>query len=341
MKRVPITQNDYPENFNNVAKYIGRNWTIQKLGLEKSRQLLAIATGYNSIYELEKSFANKLPNIIDTDELLRAVEKKLQDQFKKQYQEENKTVEGGYELWGEFKENIFPKIPLYQIAALNKSLTANVFDGIYDAVAQQLPLYIENYRYGGYYGMFAPGAWNIGNIESAIDYDKTNNLIGFLSDYECFPFGWGNNHISVITQIKDRVDMYFNAQGNWKLEVYDLDDNELSYSAVWDEVLSWFKEASKKSSGTPWYVIDNKKNEKHWLFESLNKAMEVMQDKDLHPEKYIKKDTHIEESQKIVLDGSISLVIDEAHSFTNLFAKTSSIGVKHTVLEQNLKDLKK
>ena len=46
-------------------------------------------------------------------------------------------------------------------------------------------------------------------------------LHGFLHEYECFPFGSGENHISVITMIQDRVNKYFDEEGNWKIEIFE------------------------------------------------------------------------------------------------------------------------
>ncbi len=52
--RVPVLSNDLPENFNKVAKYIGRHWPDKKLGLNKSRETLAFLFGYNSVHEVYK-----------------------------------------------------------------------------------------------------------------------------------------------------------------------------------------------------------------------------------------------------------------------------------------------
>lgn len=173
------------------------------------------------------------------------------------------------------------KIPFYLIEALDKSKINN-FLGTYDKVAKRYPLFIQDYRFGGYYGLFTPYADAISTIEGTIGLDKSMQLHGFLYEYECFPFGSGQNHISVITMIQDRVNKYFDEEGNWKIEIFEpneyLEEDEtpqpMLYNDVWNILLEWCKDLDK------WYVIDDKKREKHWLIESLDKAIKELQDND-------------------------------------------------------------
>jgi hypothetical protein len=333
MKRVPITQKDYPENFNNVAKYLGRNWIDQKLSFEASRQLLANAIGYNSIHELERAFLKRLPNLIDVNHLKFSIKQNLQDEYKKQ----SRDADVGYHLtsarWNEYEKTTFSKIPFYKLDALNESKD-DVFGGVYNKVAESMSLFIQNYRYGGYYGIFLPHADSAGDIDHAIDYDKTNNLIDFFDEYECFPFGRGNSHISVITEIGERSNKWFNEDGEWKIEIWHPERNNPdeyqceTYTDVLIEILSWFKEASKGCSGSPWYVIDTKKNENHWLFKALGDAMQKLAENNY--KKIPSTEKKIEEDERNT-ETPTYLITDEAHSLlnttdlANLHEATSSI----------------
>lgn len=53
--RVPIISDDLPDRFNKVAKYLGRHWPDEKLGLNKARERLAFLLGYNSVHEVNAS----------------------------------------------------------------------------------------------------------------------------------------------------------------------------------------------------------------------------------------------------------------------------------------------
>lgn len=281
MKRVPLTHKDYPENFNKLAKYISKNWIDDKLPLEQSRQQLAVWLGYNSIFELEKSFVKSIPSLVDVDALIYSIDEKIKTSFKETYQ--NKDF--GYMYingkWEQYKNEKLRKTPFYLIEALDKSKINN-FLGTYDKVAKRYPLFIQDYRFGGYYGLFAPYADAISTIEGTIGLDKSMQLHGFLHEYECFPFGSGQNHISVITMIQDRVNKYFDEEGNWKIEIFEpneyLEEDEtpqpMLYNDVWNILLEWCKDLDK------WYVIDDKKRENHWLIESLDKAIKELQDND-------------------------------------------------------------
>ena len=85
MKRVPLTHKDYPENFNKLAKYISKNWIDDKLSLEQSRQQLATWLGYNSIFELEKSFVKSIPGLVDVDALMYSIKEKIETSFSDAY----------------------------------------------------------------------------------------------------------------------------------------------------------------------------------------------------------------------------------------------------------------
>lgn len=68
--RVPVLTADLPEKFNKVAKYIGRHWPKEKLGLNKSREALAYLFGYNSVHEVNQvAESNTLPNIISLNKV--------------------------------------------------------------------------------------------------------------------------------------------------------------------------------------------------------------------------------------------------------------------------------
>jgi hypothetical protein len=341
MKRVPLTQKDYPENFNKVAKYIAKKWIDKKLQLEESRQILAKVIGYNSIHELEKTFVNKLPNLMDIDNLISGIRRKMEDEYNRQWREAN----AGYHLasakWGKFNDDIFPKIPFYLLEALDKSKD-DIFAGTYDKVADRMSLYIQNYRYGGYYGIFIPYVDRAGDIDNAIDYDKTANLISFFGEYECFPFGRGDSHISVITEISERVDKYFDEDGNWKLRVRNEDGYELHYFEVIDEILSWFEEDSKTSSGTPWYVIDSRKGDNHWLFKALDDAVSELKNND-----YKRVPDIVEDEDEEISSASPKttpfLIMDEFHSaaspdFANIFESTGGLRGNDNRQSTKLKD---
>lgn len=281
MKRVPLTHKDYPENFNKLAKYISKNWIDDKLPLEQSRQQLVVWLGYNSIFELEKSFVKSIPSLVDVDALMNSIQKKIEISFKEAY----KNKDFGYmyinDKWEQYKNEKLGKNPFYLIESLDKSKINN-FLGAYDKVAHRYPLFIQDYRFGGYYGLFVPYADAISTIEGTIGLDKSMQLHGFLHEYECFPFGSGQNHISVITMIQDRVNKYFDEEGNWKIEIFEpneyLEEDEtpqpMLYNDVWNILLEWCKDLDK------WYVIDDKKRENHWLIESLDKAIKELQDND-------------------------------------------------------------
>lgn len=281
MKRVPLTHKDYPENFNKLAKYISKNWIDDKLSLEQSRQQLATWLGYNSIFELEKSFVKSIPGLVDVDALMYSIKEKIKTSFSDAYINKDFGYMYIHSKWEEYEKERLLKIPFYLIEALDKSKINN-FLGAYDKVAKRFPLFIQDYRFGGYYGLFAPYADAISTIEGTIGLDKSMQLHGFLHEYECFPFGSGQNHISVITMIQDRVNKYFDEEGNWKIEIFEpneyLEEDEqlqpMLYNDVWNILLEWCKDLDK------WYVIDDKKREKHWLIESLNKAIKELQDND-------------------------------------------------------------
>lgn len=320
MKRVPILKKDYPENFNKVAKYISKNWTSDKLSLEDIRQKLANWIGYNSIYELENSFVDKIPNLIDINSLMYSI----QDKMRISYLESIKEITGfDYShinsIWDYYKENTFKKIPFYLLSALDKS-KIDVFSGIYDKVAERMSLFIQNYRYGGYYGLFTEYADSIDSIDFAIDYDKTANLLSFFDDYECFPYGRGNSHLSVITQISERVEKYFDEKGIWKLRVLDEEGHELQYYEVINIILSWFKEDGKKTSGTPFYVIDSRKGN-HWLFKSLNSAMKELKENNYKKVEVEKVEEKEEDEGNINQETcnvrKIRYMLDESWSYTS------------------------
>lgn len=281
MKRVPLTHKDYPENFNKLAKYISKNWIDDKLSLEQSRQQLAVWLGYNSIFELEKSFIKSIPGLVDVDELMNSIKEKIRTSFSDAYINKDFGYMYINDKWELYKNEKLGKTPFYLIEALDKSKINN-FLGAYDKVAQRFPLFIQDYRFGGYYGLFAPYADAISTIDGTIGLDKSMQLHGFLYEYECFPFGSGQNHISVITMIQDRVNKYFDEEGNWKIEIFEpneyLEEDEqlqpMLYNDVWNILLEWCKDLDK------WYVIDDKKREKHWLIESLDKAIKELQDND-------------------------------------------------------------
>lgn len=274
MKRVPLNNKDYPENFNKVAKYIGKNWIDKTLTLEQSRQLLAKAIGYNSVYELEKSFMDKLPNLIDINALISQIKYKMKDIYEQEWREGDQGFHLAHAKWEKFKDGVFPKIPFYLFQALDES-KEDIFGGIYDKVADRMSLLIQNHRFGGYYGIFTHSSDVLPDIDHNIYIDKTSNLYSFFEQYECFPFGSGNSHISVITQIKERVEKYFDMDGVWKLRVVNPDGHELQYYEVINEILSWFDD-DKSSKGSGWYVIDGKRQQSHWLFAALDDAVEKL-----------------------------------------------------------------
>ncbi len=209
----------------------------------------------------------------------------IKEKIKTSFSDAYKNKDFGYmyinDKWEQYEREKLIKNPFYLIEALDKSKINN-FLGAYDKVAQRFPLFIQDYKFGGYYGLFAPYADAISTIEGSIHWDKSMQLHGFLYEYECFPFGSGQNHISVITMIQDRVNKYFDEEGNWKIEIYEpneyLDEDEtpqpMLYNDVWNILLEWCKDSDK------WYVIDDKKREKHWLIEALNKAIKELQDND-------------------------------------------------------------
>lgn len=316
MKRVILTHKDYPENFNKLAKYISKNW-IEKLSLEKSRQQLALWLGYNSIFELEKSFAQTVPSLINIDELMSYIKKKMESDFKDKIRKKGFGFHYVYDKWTDFEKTTFTKIPFYLIEALDKSKQSN-FQGAYDKVANLYPLFIENFRFGGYYGLFVPYADAISIIEGTLNLDKTQQLYDFLYHYECFPFGTGNNHISVITQIQDRVTKYFDEEGDWKIEVFnpsiEWDGDEkpkpLTHFEVWEILLDWFKELDE------WYVIDTKKNEKHWLFEALENSIKKLKENNYKKIEKVaeKKDSVMEKNESRI---PLTLLMDETNAFIN------------------------
>lgn len=68
--RVPVLSADLPEKFNKVAKYIGRHWPQEKLGLNKSREALAYLFGYNSVHEVNQvADSNALPETISLNKV--------------------------------------------------------------------------------------------------------------------------------------------------------------------------------------------------------------------------------------------------------------------------------
>lgn len=68
--RVPVLSTDQPKKFNKVAKYIGRHWPQEKLGLNKSRETLAYLFGYNSVHELNQvADSNTLPETISLNKV--------------------------------------------------------------------------------------------------------------------------------------------------------------------------------------------------------------------------------------------------------------------------------
>lgn len=68
--RVPVLSADLPEKFNKVAKYIGRHWPQEKLGLNKSREALAYLFGYNSVHEVNQvATSNTLPDTIELNKV--------------------------------------------------------------------------------------------------------------------------------------------------------------------------------------------------------------------------------------------------------------------------------
>lgn len=316
MKRVLLTHKDYPENFNKLAKKISKNW-IEKMPLEKSRQQLALWLGYNSIFELEKSFVQTVPSLIDIDELMNNIKKKMETNFKDKAKEKGFGFHYVYAMWSDFENTIFNKIPFYLIEALDRSKQSN-FQGAYDKVANKYPLFIQDFRFGGYYGLFAPYADAISTIEGTLSLDKTQQLYDFLYQYECFPFGTGNNHISVITEIQDRVTKYFDEEGNWKIEIYDptiqWDEDEepkpLLYFEVWNILLEWFKELDE------WYVIDSKKDKKHWLFEVLEKSINELKENNYKKNEKVveEKDSTMEEDKKRI---PLPLLMDETNAIVN------------------------
>lgn len=288
MKRVPLLKSDYPEGFNKVAKYIKRHWPL-KLSLEASRQLLSKSLGYNSAYELERSFVGKLPNLIDKDGMKWSIAGKMEDLMKEQWHQAN----GDYAYWSTwrtFREDVFGKIPFHHLRVMS-STTVDVLAGVYDAVADRHPLYIESYRYGGYWGLFLPYADFASALDSAIDYDKTENLYRFLQEREYFPFGYGGSHVAVVSMISERVEKYFDESGTWRLQVYhpNIEEREhyncLTYAEVWQEINSWFVVASQHSHGTPWYVIESKKDEGHWMFEALDDAADRFKKNEFYTKK--------------------------------------------------------
>ncbi|AXH16500.1 hypothetical protein CP985_13500 [Malaciobacter mytili LMG 24559] len=317
MKRVLLTHKDYPENFNKLAKYISKNWN-NKLPLEKSRQLLATWLGYNSIFELEKSFVKTIPGLVDINSLMRLINEKMSKSYKDELFQEGFGYCYVNDKWSNYETSSFSKIPFYLIESLDKSKQNN-FLGVYEKVAEKYPLFIENYRFSGYYGLFAPNADAISTIEGTMGLDKTMQLKFFLDDYECFPFGSGDNHISVLSNIQERVNKYFDEEGNWKIEVFDpsieWDEDEepkpLLYFEVWNILLEWFKELDE------WYIIDSKKNEKHWLFKELDRAIKELKENDYKKiEKNIKeKEFSSHEDYKKV---PISYWLEEMHSIPNL-----------------------
>lgn len=68
--RVPVLSADLPEKFNKVAKYIGRHWPQEKLGLNKSREALAYLFGYNSAHEVNQvASSTQLPKTIELNKV--------------------------------------------------------------------------------------------------------------------------------------------------------------------------------------------------------------------------------------------------------------------------------
>jgi len=330
MKRVLLTQKDYPENFNKLAKYIAKNWTNRQLQFEESRQLLAKIIGYNSIHELERTFVKKLPNLIDIDDLFSNIKYKISELYKEDYVNNSKFGNVHIlDLWGAYETNIFEKIPFYLLAALNRS-AENIFTGVYDAVANRHSLFITDRRYGGgYYGMFLPYVDRASDIDDAIEGDKTENLIDFFREYECFAFSEGQSHISVITQLKDRVEKYFDENGEWKIKIYHPDYENpddctpMLYFEVLDEILSWFKSYGE------WNVVDTKKKEKHWLLEKLDNAIKELQDNNY--EKVEKIQSTIEDTvhNSNSEHRNINCILDESASFqhsTGVFEKMAMSG---------------
>ena len=316
MRRVMLTHKDYPENFNKLAKYIGKIW-FNKMSLEQSRQQLALWLGYNSIFELEKSFVKTIPGLINIDELMFSIKEKMSQDYKNILKEKGYGFHYIYDTWTNFESNFFAKIPFYLIESLDKSKQQNFF-GVYDKVAKRYPLFIQDYRFGGYYGLFVPYADSISDIEGTIGSDKTMQLHGFLCEYECFPFGTGNSHISVLTEIQEKVSKYFDEEGNWKIEIYDpnieWDEDEepkpLLYFEVWNIILDWFN----KNIGS-WYIIDTIKNE-HWLFKELDRAVKELKDNNF---KKVEKIIEIEKPLNEQINSKVPMnyLFDEMHSVPN------------------------
>lgn len=72
--RVPVLKNDLNSSYNKVAKYIGRHWPVEKMGLGKSRESLAVLFGYNSLHEVHKSVnSTSLPEHIELSKVYKSM----------------------------------------------------------------------------------------------------------------------------------------------------------------------------------------------------------------------------------------------------------------------------
>ncbi|GIC77672.1 hypothetical protein [Moritella sp. F3] len=68
--QIPLLSTDLPNNFNKVAKYIGRHWPTGKIGLNNSRETLAYLLGYNSVHEVNRvALTRSLPPQIQLKEV--------------------------------------------------------------------------------------------------------------------------------------------------------------------------------------------------------------------------------------------------------------------------------
>jgi hypothetical protein len=277
MKRVPLLKKDYPENFNKVAKYIGKNLTVENIPLEQSRQLLAKLFGYNSIHELENSFVEKIPNLISVDMYLNNINNKIHKYLVSKLQEDtNYSYSHILSILRDFDKKVFIKIPFYLINALDKA-KEDIFKGNYNEIAMTMPLFTNYCNNYGFYGIFLPYINSFLELKSEIDNNELSLLLDFFSTNECFPFGKGETHLSVITDIKDRADKYFTSNGTWKLKVLNEKGREISY----DEVVSIIFSLAKDDKKDMWEKLDYSN---HWIFNSIEKAIENFEDSSINKE---------------------------------------------------------
>lgn len=52
--RIPLSQVDWPDAFNYVSKFIGRNWPSGKLKFNQAQEVSAFLFGYNSVHDVKK-----------------------------------------------------------------------------------------------------------------------------------------------------------------------------------------------------------------------------------------------------------------------------------------------